>query len=276
MFNWYKWASACYVYLFDVAWITVDEAGLESGRRQFRRSEWFTRGWTLQELLAPSNMLFLHNRWRLIGTKADLLDELSACTAIQRLYLEVPLSIKLASVAMRMSWVSKRRTTRPEDMSYCLLGIFNINMPLLYGEREQAFIRLQLEIIKRSDDESIFAWTTDDDLHSGMLAGHPQSFAESGSIISFMQRENTHPYAMTNKGLEIRMATPSHRDGPVELALECRKSEEPSEVVIVSLRKVGRGWVRINSAHLKTTAMWPVFSPDANHVFHGYVLQRGL
>ena len=63
-----------------------------------------------------------------------------------------------ACVAVRMSWASKRETSRVEDVAYSLLGLFNVNMPLLYGEGRKAFYRLQLEIVKNSDNESIFAW----------------------------------------------------------------------------------------------------------------------
>ena len=114
---------------------------------------------------------------------------------------------------MRMSWASRRRTTRREDIAYCLFGLFDVNMPLLYGEGEKAFTRLQLEVIRKSDDESIFAWTSDSP-RWGMLAPSPVSFQESGSIIrgSSPHFSPSLPYSMTNKGLEIRKSSEARCD----------------------------------------------------------------
>lgn len=114
-----------------------------------------------------------------------------------------------------MSWAAKRKTTRPENIAYCLLGIFNVNMPLLYGEGHKAFTWLQKEIIEQSDDESIFAWRCTDPgwsgdrmqkcfLHSGVLALDPSHFDFTG-LHSFrsLGRSSRSPYRITNKGLEL-------------------------------------------------------------------------
>ena len=151
-------------------------------------SEWFTRGWTLQELLAPEKVVFLNANWKVVATKVEIAKELSTITGIPTRYLNVPGRTQHASVAMRMSWVARRCTTRAEDMAYCLLGLFDVNMPLLYGENKKAFIRLQLEIIKKSDDDSIFAWTSSafhpTVFHRGMLALWPTAFSDSGNVVS--------------------------------------------------------------------------------------------
>lgn len=106
-----------------------------------------------------------------------------------------------------MSWVSKRATSRVEDMAYCMLGLFSVNMPLLYGEGKKAFIRLQLEIIRRTDDESFFAWTSQP-VSSGMLASQPSYFANSGDIVTHHKhlRERRPPYQMANQGLAFEVS----------------------------------------------------------------------
>ncbi|KAK3382558.1 heterokaryon incompatibility protein-domain-containing protein, partial [Lasiosphaeria ovina] len=156
MFRWYKNASACYAYLSDVGTIaSTDRARIE---RQLAQSRWFTRGWTLQELLAPQNLVLLSKDWIPIGTKAGLRDVLSSITGIEDEFL-CGGSLDEASVAKRMSWAATRQTSRVEDMAYCLMGIFDINMPLLYGEGMKAFRRLQEEIMRSNPrDHTLFAW----------------------------------------------------------------------------------------------------------------------
>src|SRR5271168_851945 len=109
-----------------------------------------------------------------------------------------------ASVAQRMSWASKRKTTRVEDLAYCLMGMFGINMPLLYGEGERAFIRLQEEIIKVSDDHSLFAWKSFAN-HDGLLASSPAAFLDSGNIIPFNpSRTLSGAITVNNKGIHLK------------------------------------------------------------------------
>lgn len=139
----------------------------------------------------------------MIGSMQDVSAEVSAATRIPVGFLDHSKSIDKASIAMKMSWISKRETSRDEDMAYSLLGLFDVNMPLVYGEGRKAFLRLQLEIIKKSDDESIFAWTSDSK-SSGMLATWPSAFADSWDIMaSSTTLKERLPYAMTNKGLEF-------------------------------------------------------------------------
>ena len=233
MWSWYRMANECYVYLVDLPELSHDGQCLwttnSAGNRCLRQdtlgylkeSKWFTRGWTLQELLAPDHVLFLNVEWKPVATKTELTQELSFITRIPKRYLTRPNRLLEASVAMRMSWVSRRRTTRIEDMAYCLLGILNVNMPLLYGEGRKAFMRLQLEIIKKNRDDSIFAWATDhqhqellatlwptlnaDERHRGLLALWPTAFAGSGSIVRFKVPDDFRfTYSMTNHGMELR------------------------------------------------------------------------
>lgn len=135
MFRWYEKAQVCFVYLSDVS--TPD--GPDQDQSEFRRSRWFTRGWTLQELLAPSRLVFFDKHWRAIGEAGDLKAIIGVITKIRRELIaghagSVHQLLCRASIAERMSWASRRHTTRPEDMAYCLLGIFDIQMPMIYGE----------------------------------------------------------------------------------------------------------------------------------------------
>ncbi|PIG81052.1 hypothetical protein AARAC_011435 [Aspergillus arachidicola] len=206
MFTWYANAEVCYAYLSDVT-MREGHSGAEVNTAEFEQSRWFTRGWTLQELLAPSEVVFFSRDWVRFGERSSLADKLLNITCIDEaiLYRALPLSER--SIAQRMSWAARRQTTRPEDMAYCLMGIFSVNMPMLYGEGgEKAFLRLQEEIMKQSDDQTIFAWTNKRVPKyslSGLLATTPAYFADSQDIIAYAQWESTPPYAMTNRGLRI-------------------------------------------------------------------------
>lgn len=208
MWNWYKAAKQCYAYLVDVT-CGVDRR--VEMLEQFRNSDWFKRGWTLQELLAPDICLFCNSDWQTIGGKIDLINDIADITGISKRYLETPPLARHGNVAVKMSWASRRETTRPEDIAYSLLGLFDVNMPLLYGEgRAKAFIRLQLEIIRKSPDESIFAWCPDRDvlnIDQGLLALHPRLFAGSGDVhVAFYQGTSLSrsPYYMTHLGLYMQ------------------------------------------------------------------------
>ncbi|KAK5658012.1 hypothetical protein OQA88_2566 [Cercophora sp. LCS_1] len=154
MYRWYECAGACIAYLSDLA--PGNDLDLPEGLDKCR---WFTRGWTLQELIAPRHVDFYDAAWSFRGSKANLSDCITRITGIEKDVLDHTTPLANLSVAKRMSWAAKRQTTRIEDIAYCLLGIFDVNMPMLYGEGEKAFIRLQEKIIQSSCDLSIFAWT---------------------------------------------------------------------------------------------------------------------
>ncbi|KAF2121051.1 heterokaryon incompatibility protein-domain-containing protein, partial [Lophiotrema nucula] len=153
MYHWYQASQVCIVYLADCV-IQKDEPAAER-KAIFRKARWFTRGWTLQELLAPKNIRYYSSSWDLVSIDISLMMEM---THIPERVLRSNNYAQDVSVAQKMSWASHRRTKRPEDMAYCLMGTFGVNMPLLYGEGEKAFIRLQEEIIRRSNDYTIFLW----------------------------------------------------------------------------------------------------------------------
>ena len=131
--------------------------------QRYSESPWFTRGWTLQELLAPETVIFFDAEWNEIGTRLHLSWLISDATKIdERFFFRRQHGLGEARIATKMSFAAHRTTSREEDMAYCLLGLFDITMPLPYGEGAfRAFQRLQMEIIELSSDESLFAWTSD-------------------------------------------------------------------------------------------------------------------
>jgi hypothetical protein len=153
MFRWYRNATRCYVYLSDVSIGDCDQNSQFSQfpwESAFRASRWFTRGWTLQELLAPASVEFFSQEGKRLGDKKSLERQVHEITGIALEALQGS-SLSCFSVAERFSWAEKRETTRKEDAAYSLLGIFDIHMPLIYGEgSEEAFIRLKEEIDKVS------------------------------------------------------------------------------------------------------------------------------
>ncbi|RDX47103.1 HET-domain-containing protein [Lentinus brumalis] len=190
MFRYYALARICYGYLPDVSSVEFSLEDVEKDRnsrkgyrhsryRSFGRSIWFTRGWTLQELIAPRFFVFLSSSWKIIGTKADLAELMEWWCAIPAAVLRFQVRFTEFSIAQRMSWFGLRETTRPEDEAYCLLGLFDIHMPPLYGEGRNAFRRLQEEILKQSADTTLFAWSG----HSRCLfAASPSDFVRDAGI----------------------------------------------------------------------------------------------
>lgn len=144
MYKWYANAEICYAYLFDVG-----------EGHSFERRSWFTRGWTLQELLAPKQLFFFNKEWNWIGYRSpcslecwhDMCRRCNQFFLLETVYIitKIPREAlrnfkpETYSIAQRMSWAAERSTTREEDIAYCLLGMFGIQMPLLYGEGEEAY-----------------------------------------------------------------------------------------------------------------------------------------
>ncbi|KAI0642560.1 hypothetical protein C8Q79DRAFT_219108 [Trametes meyenii] len=154
MLFWYLSADICYAYLLYVS----DHDDPRERGSSFRRSKYHKRGWTLQELIAPTSVIFLSRAWNTIGSKHSLLETLVETTGTDGDVLLGPEKMTNVSVAGRMPWAAKRETTRVEDRAYSLLGLFGISMPIIYGEGHRAFMRLQQEILKQDPDESLFAW----------------------------------------------------------------------------------------------------------------------
>ncbi|KAJ4357571.1 uncharacterized protein N0V89_002147 [Didymosphaeria variabile] len=228
MFKWYQCSRICYVYLSDVP----------GGNEDFdvvAKSRWFTRGWTLQELLAPRDLLFLAQDWTVLGyigahsydhlcnayvddptplNHHELTQWISLITRIPKEFISGGKRLEQACVSQRMFWASQRTTTRPEDRAYSLMGLFDINMPILYGEGlEKAFTRLQEEIFRSTPDQSIFAWHYSGMSSYRLLADSPDCFQNSGNVVRLLQESSLareaectrSAFYMTNLGLRITL-----------------------------------------------------------------------
>ncbi|KAL8658680.1 MAG: hypothetical protein Q9202_007477 [Teloschistes flavicans] len=275
MFRWYRNAEECYVYLADVndRLVEDDRSFHPRTRAEFLASSWFHRGWTLQELLAPEEITFYDAQWRKLGDKHGLRSLIAEATGITPKYLlENDYCCRTydrggPSAAMKMSWAARRETSRSEDMAYCLLGLFDINMPLLYGEGgAKAFIRLQTEIISKQVDESIFAWKFDPETaFAGILAPHPRAFIDCDVVIPNHDYDFVIPsynydplslgndprYWMTNQGLAMKcpagVSFQRAQDvAKISIPLNCRTSPERSESdVRIIISKVGGRCYRV-------------------------------
>jgi hypothetical protein len=162
----------------------------------------------LQELIAPDRVIFFDSTWSERGEKSDLTVLLMKITGIQKPiltldYQYVDEKLSKLSVSTKMHWASKRHTTRAEDVAYCLLGIFDVHMPLLYGEGPHAFQRLQEEIAKKSSDLSLLAWTADrrSSRYTSVFARSVSHFETPDEMFPFRT-----DFSVTNMGLKFSAA----------------------------------------------------------------------
>ena len=240
MYRWYQGSDLCIIYLEDVPKICMMD------------SSWWTRGWTLQELIGPKTASFYDRSWRLLGTKSGLLPEISTKTGIPDNVLSNPTSLGTCSVAQRMSWAANRETTRVEDRAYSLLGIFNVYLPHIYGEGENAFLRLQEAIMTKSKDESIFAWGmgmgNDHRQYTGLLAPSPDSYVNCGDTVS--TRGST-GFRVENGELTIGLRTYPHSMETYYAALNCTQRAEPDSriCILVSRLSTENEYVRVNKTY---------------------------
>lgn len=241
----------------------------------------------VEELIAPKVVEFYDVNWGKIGTKDTLCKEIALITQIDPDILRGA-DPRKRSIAERMSWAASRATTRLEDVAYCLMGLFDVNMPMLYGEGTRAFIRLQEEIIARTEDYTIFAWTADplNNMPRGLFASFPADFKLSGRSFTapegvqrpkhtdagsrYIRADNQHeqPPTLTSRGLLInlprmRMNTLKEDElGPdTYLAWICSINSEPMEngipeelIICVALQelqdKKPKKFVRLHPRHL--------------------------
>ena len=219
MYSYYKESQKCYALLSDV--------NSEKPGEEFKKSRWWKRGWTLQEMLAPRKLEFFTSEWRSMGYKDSLHETITEITGIEHYYLTRSFPVEHASIAKRMSWAAPRETTREEDKTYCLLGLFDVNMPLLYGEgATRAFVRLQEEIMRGNEDQSLFAWikrSNGNETHSyhGLLADSPKDFERTGHTIPYTDVGDYNPSTMTARGLKLTLPLTPKKDGTVVAALHC-------------------------------------------------------
>lgn len=210
---------------------------------ELTQAKWFTRGWTLQEFLAPHDAHFFSEDWRLLGDRGSLATLIAqACSithevitgrqslargylapfdfqhgsyesrydTLHALRLRVTAFFERFSVAQRISWAAGRRLTRIEDEAYSLLGVFDVKMPILYGEGQRAFLRLQQAIMKSRIDHTIFVWENTrtaslyDPMENALLAPSANGFRGQESIIQG-QFDLRCVYEVTNIGVRVRM-----------------------------------------------------------------------
>jgi hypothetical protein len=249
MFRWYREATVCYAYLADVT-----EAS------QIKSSRWFTRGWTLQELVAPATVWFYALDWKYLGSKLDLQSEIRYITGIDTEVLTTG-ELEMVSIARRMSWAAKRQTTRIEDQAYSLMGIFDVNMPLLYGEGRKAFVRLQEETMKTSDDQSLFAWGLPEKVKTmqqfidtyetppmtewrGLFADSPSEFTHCDQIRVLEDVQSTVPPIVSNNGVRIELQLKQHGHTLVQFAvLYCTLHGRYTHYLGIPMVPWGERWV---------------------------------
>lgn len=240
MFLWYRNAEFCYVYLSDVA--DIKEINPQT--------RWFTRGWTLQELIAPKNsknVIFLNTSWHSIGSKLEIIDTLCEITKINKDVLLNTALLSSVCIGRRLSWASNRVTKRAEDEAYCLLGILDINMPIIYGEGHRAFYRLQEEIVRSTNDLTVLAWTPQQSTGDfcGFFAQSVRDFASCSEL-----EYTTDPLldeceiSVTNKGLNLTVPERvvdfrrNMQRRQYTLKLNCSKPGLKTGTLALSIRKI--------------------------------------
>lgn len=301
MFKWYRDAAVCYAFLED---ITLEDVPLYKGDTGlsttatigFGHSKWFTRGWTLQELIAPQRVDFYNQKWQKIGEKRAMSEALARTTGIDAFILNGTGDLQQVSVGRRMSWAAGRETERPEDIAYSLLGLFDANIPLIYGEGTRAFLRLQEKILEQADDHTIFAWrgTTSDgyalnnrDRGCGLFAASPNDFQNflsgpqlveprsSEKAVTVRSADNlariwgskmpSDPITKTHKGIRITskvkdLRYPWAKRDLILLLLNCCFDGDPKAAAGIYLKRQGENhYVRIRASEVASV------HPDSTH-----------
>lgn len=277
MFRWYKDSAICFAYLSDLA------SGEREFDNRFSRCRWFARGWTLQELIAPKLILFYDQKWNFRGNNVSLRQKLSDITGIDPGVLEDSDTLYSIPIARRMCWAACRNTTRIEDLAYCLFGIFDVNLPLIYGEGQKAFIRLQEAIARDNNDLSLFAWSSRSSLgqsqrYRGIFAYDPSEFRNCGSLQRIPNL--TAPgieFAMTNRGVYITSRL-NKGDNDYLLDLYChdsnvRKREGTDGIFVLRLVRTAHGYVRHHSDRVVLVSPFQMESIEGEPVYIPKVLR---
>ncbi|KAK3671709.1 hypothetical protein LTR78_008442 [Recurvomyces mirabilis] len=220
VYYWYSSATYCYVYLWDIGPTCPELAGRSMSTIQpdhhlelFLDSDWFTRGWTLQEMIAPPEVRFYGEAWNLIGTAEQAAVAIAAKTRVAVEALKGSVNLHRYSIAQRMSWAASRTTTRVEDREYSLLGLLGISMPILYGERHNAFIRLQEDIINNVDKSP-----------GRLLADSQADFASSSNVVQLGRSHyeiDRGMFNLDNRGPHCSFPIFEAADGRLILQLKC-------------------------------------------------------
>ncbi|KAG1840817.1 heterokaryon incompatibility protein-domain-containing protein [Suillus subalutaceus] len=205
MFKWYRDAHVCIAYLSDTT--SIDD---------LHEDVWFTRGWTLQELLAPWRMKFYVGNWQPLTSDLNDKENFEVIAALSRA-TRIPLDDLrhfrpgVRNVHEKMMWASTRTTTRIEDEAYSLIGIFDVSMMVAYGEGKRAFYRLMEAIIRKCEEWQIFAWAGTSSSDSAAFPDSPRGYCPLNSVDSndallpSTVWRGDQNIAMTKRGLEIKV-----------------------------------------------------------------------
>ena len=251
MYRWYGNARVCYAYLHDVDGSSFPT---EEDDEKYHKSngwpEWFSRGWTLQEMIAPQNLQFFNKDWQPIGDKKMFAQTLERITEVPKHILADGLEGNRPCVAQIISWAANRTTTRVEDRAYSLMGLLDVNMPMLHGEGKKAFHRLQLEIIRSSNDQSIFAWgfMSSSVRFGSVLADDPSFFEDCAGMelqnydefiqqyqLSSTNADHLGVFPITNRGIQIWMLLRPYRNSNFvfQAWLPCTTYGDPVSIDLV-------------------------------------------
>lgn len=272
MFRWYQEAEVCFAYLID----------LPAGEGTATRSDlagrrWFFRGWTLQELIAPGSVEFYDYAWNLRGNKGTLESILFEITRIPPKLLRDSSTLPEFSVGQRMAWASDRHTERVEDMAYCLFGIFDVHLPLIYGERTNAFIRLQEAIAQDSNDLSLFAWTSNDAwTYRGAFAQSPSEFSKCDNLRRIDNPiYQTASFSLSNNALHmsahlLQGQLPEGGERDYLLNLQCvdetiQQVDGTKSIIFIRLVKTAHGFIRHLSNATLTLSRSSIQTPGLLH-----------
>ncbi|KAK5742070.1 hypothetical protein LTR17_003578 [Elasticomyces elasticus] len=248
MYAWYQNAAVpgrmrCYALLSDVG----GAAPFEEGEHSFQRSAWFTRGWTLQELLAPRHVVFFAKDWSSLGDLRALLRLVAGLTKIPEAVLRGDTALHACTIAQRLSWASGRVTQRIEDQTYALLGILDVHMHLNYGEGWNAFVRLQNELVMKHNGLTVLAWASQDRLRwPRLFASSPADFASSAAIEATISMPVNAEYSLNNVGLTglfpVVEQENSDSENDILIPLYCHLSARPEEMLALRLKASPTLW----------------------------------
>lgn len=282
MYRFYYNAKVCYAYVSDIPkghrWSSTLEGPelvvyLDETRRRLAGCRWITRSWTLQELIAPSNVELYNEGWQLVGTKKSVVDQLSAVTGIDEEVLKDRDKLHTVSIAQRLSWAAERQSSREEDLAYSLLGLCDVHIPMLYGEGSRAFLRLQEEIVRTTLDHSVLAWEPWRDAtlfsDSGLLfSSSPYGFRKARDIISWTVPERDESFELSNKGLRITLPT-LQRGNELEALLNCRHAGQFLRPIALRLQVLpGRNISPWKPSTNTVCYMKPVLDVDGSALSH--------
>ena len=257
MYRWYRCSQTCYTYLHDVTKDSFPRKANEPAN-----SEWFSRGWTLQELIAPRVLEFFDQSWQPIGNRRDHAATLSKITRVPQILLDQtdgPGASRTLTdtfgVAQIMSWAADRETRMPEDRAYSLVGLFGVSLPALYGiGGQEAFQILQDTIIKQYRDQSILSWSGQ--ANGNVLAESPSDFQKCFDVVpwrpsSWPGSPPRPPFQMVQESITTRLRLTRCRGSSyifqAELAC-CHSNDDPSDrkPIVINLAEVSNIYYRIS------------------------------